>query len=173
MFLIVIYHFCTHGIGSDYSFSENDIISVFNNLFCDILIVLSSICVNLYVLISGYFLLYCDFKSSRIVRTWFLTCFYSFIITLLFYIILPGSVTIPMLIKSLFPISTDYYWFVTQYIGVLLLSPFIGILARILNRKQYIFLLIALGFICLSLIPDFPLGKRYHVAHGNSVIFSL
>jgi hypothetical protein len=30
-------------------------------------------------------------------------------------------------------------------------------------------LLMAGAFICLSIIPDFPLGKRFYVAHGNSV----
>lgn len=171
MFLIVVYHFCTHGIGSSYLFNCHDSISVFNLLFCDTLLVLSSICVNLFILISGFFLLYAEFKFSRIIRTWFLTCFYSFFLTLVFYLFSSRSVNLVSLIKSCFPLSTDYYWFVTQYIGLLLLSPFLGMLARIINRQQYIFLLIICGFICLSLVPDFPLGKRFHVAHGNSLQF--
>lgn len=171
MFFIVIYHFCTHGIGSDYSFDNHSLYGVINLFFCDILLVLSSICVNLYILISGYFLVYTNFKFYRIIRTWFLACFYCFIITLTFFFANPGSVSTVSLIKSLFPLSTDHYWFVTQFIGMLLLSPFLGMTARSITRPQYIFLLTALGFICLSLIPDFPLGKRFHIAHGNSVMF--
>ena len=171
MFFIVIYHFCTHGIGSDYSFNNHSFYGVINLVFCDLLLVLSSICVNLYILISGYFLVYTNFKFSRIIRTWLLTCFYCFVITLTFFFVIPSSVSTVSLIKSLFPLSTDHYWFVTQYIGMLLLSPYLGIIARVITRRQYIFLLIAFGFICLSLIPDFPLGKRFHVAHGNSVMF--
>jgi hypothetical protein len=71
--------------------------------------------------------------------------------------------------KSFFPISTDAYWFVTQYIGLLILSPFLAILVRQLTYKQYLWLLIGGAFMCLAIIPDFPLGKRFHVAHGNSV----
>jgi len=71
--------------------------------------------------------------------------------------------------KSLFPLSTDAYWFVTQYVGLLILSPFLSILVKQLTFRQYIVLLIGGAFICLSIIPDFPLAKRFHVAHGNSV----
>ena len=72
--------------------------------------------------------------------------------------------------KSLFPLSTDAYWFVTQYIGLLILSPFLVIMLRHLTYRQYIGLLIGGAFVCLAIIPDFPLGKRFHVAHGNSLI---
>lgn len=171
MFLIIIYHFCTHGIGSVFLFDNNDNVSLFNYIFCNALLVLSSTCVNLYVLISGYFLTYAEFKISRIVRTWILVCFYSFVITLSFYIFSQESIGIIPIVKSFFPLSTDHYWFVTQYLGMLLLSPFLGILSRCINRQQYVLLLIVYGFICLSLFHDFPLGKRYHVAHGNSVLF--
>ena len=71
--------------------------------------------------------------------------------------------------KSLFPISSDAYWFVTQYIGLLILSPFLAILARQLTYRQYLVLLIGGAILCLSIIPNFPLGKRFYVAHGNSV----
>jgi hypothetical protein len=71
--------------------------------------------------------------------------------------------------KSFFPISTDAYWFVTQYLGLLILSPFLVLMVRQLSNRQYIVLLIGGAFLCLSIIPDFPMGKRYNVAHGNSV----
>jgi surface polysaccharide O-acyltransferase-like enzyme len=169
MFFIVIYHCLTHGIGDGYKFSIAHPISLANIVFSDFLLVFSSISVNLYIMVSGYFLTDLDFKFSRIVRTWVIACFYSCAITLLLMSlsIIPFSFT--TLGKSFFPISTDAYWFVTQYIGLLILSPFLSILARLLSYRQYIILLIGGAFICLSIIPDFPLGKRYHVAHGNSV----
>jgi hypothetical protein len=120
-------------------------------------------------MISGYFLVDLDFKLSRMVRTWVNACFYSCVITVVFL----GLGLIPFSIiplgKSFFPLSTDAYWFVTQYIGLLILSPFLSLLVKQLSYKQYLFLLIGGAFLCLSVIPDFPLAKRYHVAHGNSV----
>lgn len=169
MFFIVVYHCLTHGIGDGYDFSTVSPICLTNVLSSDLMLVFSSIAVNLYVMISGYFLVDLSFKFSRIVRTWSVACFYSFFITLLFmaFSIMPFNLL--SLCKSLFPISFDAYWFVTQYTGLLILSPFLAIMVRNLSYRQYMALLVAGAFICLSIIPDFPLGKRFYVAHGNSV----
>ena len=168
MFFIVVYHCLTHGIGDGYEFSTISPICLSNALSSDLMLVFSSIAVNLYVMISGYFLVDLNFKASRIVRTWSVACFYSFVITLFFMVLclIPFDL---LLGKSLFPISSDAYWFVTQYIGLLILSPFLAIMVRNLSYRQYLALLIGGAFICLTIIPDFPLGKRYYVAHGNSV----
>lgn len=169
MFFIVVYHCLTHGVGGQYGFSTTQPIPLFNVLFSDFLLVFSSISVNLYVMISGYFLVDLDFKLSRMVRTWVNACFYSCVITVVFLGLGLMPFSIIPLGKSFFPLSTDAYWFVTQYIGLLILSPFLSLLVQQLSYKQYLFLLIGGAFLCLSIIPDFPLAKRYHVAHGNSV----
>ena len=169
MFFIVVYHCLTHGVGDGYGFNTESPIMLSNALFSDFLLVFSSIAVNLYVMISGYFLVDLNFKASRIVRTWAYACFYSCIITVLFMALAVVPFNAISVGKSLFPISSDAYWFVTQYIGLLILSPFLAVLARQLNYRQYLVLLIGGAIICLSIIPDFPLGKRFYVAHGNSV----
>ena len=169
MFFIVVYHCLTHGIGSGYGFSMNSPVSVANLLFSDFLLVFSSISVNLYVMISGYFLVDLNFKLSRVVRTWMHALFYSGVITILMMALLIVPFDWVNLCKSFMPISTDAYWFVTQYLGLLIISPFLALIARQISYRQYLFLLIGGAFICLSIIPDFPMGKRYYVAHGNSI----
>lgn len=169
MFFIVVYHCLTHGIGDGQGFSIFSPISLSNILFSDFLLVFSSIAVNLYVLISGYFLVDLEFKLSRIVRTWSVTCFYSCGITLLFMALGIIPFNIVSIGKSVLPINSDAYWFVTQYIGMLILSPFLVVMVRNLSYKHYLLLLGAGALIFLSVIPDFPLGKRFYVAHGNSV----
>ena len=169
MFFIVIYHCLTHGVGGEYGFSVARPVTVMNLAFSDLLLVFCSISVNLYVMVSGYFLADLDFKLSRIVRTWLNTCFYSCTITLLIMALSVVPFSVVGLGKSLFPISTDAYWFVTQYIGLLILSPFLALLVRQLTYRQYVCFLIGGAFLCLSIIPDFPLAKRFHVAHGNSL----
>ena len=169
MFFIVVYHCLTHGVGDKYGFCTSSPISLVNLGLSDFLLVFSSISVNLYVMVSGYFLSDLDFKFSRILRTWLNACFYSCVITLLFFSLSLTPFSISVLGKSFFPLSTDAYWFVTQYIGLLILSPFLSLLVRNLTYRQYVGLLIGGAFLCLSIIPDFPLGKRFHVAHGNSV----
>ena len=169
MFLIIVYHSLTHGIGEGYGFSVSNSTTLSNLLFSDFLLVFSSIAVNLYVMVSGYFLVDTDFKLSRIVRTWTYACFYSISITILFMSMQIEPFSIVTLGKSFFPISTDAYWFVTQYIGLLILSPFLAIMVRQLSYKQYFLLLVGGALMCLAIIPGFPLGKRFYVAHGNSV----
>lgn len=169
MFFIVVYHCLTHGIGDGQGFNIFSPISLSNILFSDLLLVFSSIAVNLYVLISGYFLVDLEFKLSRIVRTWSMTCFYSCVITLLFMALGIIPFNIVSIGKSVLPINSDAYWFVTQYIGLLILSPFLAVMVHNLSYKYYILLLGAGALIFLSIVPDFPLGKRFYVAHGNSV----
>ena len=169
MFFIVVYHCLTHGVGGEYEFSVHDPASLSNILFSDFMLVFSSISVNLYVMVSGYFLVDLDFKMSRIVRTWAQACFYSCVITIMMMSLGLAPYNIVSIGKSIFPLSTDAYWFVTQFIGLMILSPFLAMLVRQLSYKQFVGLLIGGAFICLAIIPDFPLGKRFHVAHGNSV----
>lgn len=169
MFSIVIYHCMCHGIGSDYAFDLQLPVSLFNFTFSDFILVIGSIAVNLYVLVSGYFLVNAKFKVSRIIRTWVSAFFYSVVITTLFLLLSLEPWSIVTLGKSFFPLSTDAYWFVSQYIGLLILSPFLAMLVRQLSYRQYVALLIGMGLMVLSVIPDFPLGKRFSISHGNSV----
>ena len=169
MFSIVIYHCMCHGIGSDYAFDLQLPVSLFNFTFSDFILVIGSIAVNLYVLVSGYFLINTKFKISRIIRTWVSALFYSVVITTTFLLLSLEPWSIVTLGKSFFPLSTDAYWFVSQYIGLLILSPFLAMLVRQLSYRQYVALLIGMGLMVLSVIPDFPLGKRFSISHGNSV----
>ena len=89
MFFIVIYHILTHGVGSDVVFNASSPVSMTNILFSDFLLVFSSISVNLYVMVSGYFLADLDFKMNRIVRIWAQACFYSCVITIVMTIMKP------------------------------------------------------------------------------------
>lgn len=169
MFFIVVYHCLTHGVGSNCAFDIHHAASLFNFVYSDFLLVFSSISVNLYVMVSGYFLSTSHFKFSRIIRTWLNACFYSCVIVIAFMALSLTPWNMVSLGKSFFPLSTDAYWFVTQFIGLLILSPFLALLVRQMSYKQYVIFLIGGAFMCLSIIPDFPLGKRFHVAHGNSV----
>ena len=169
MFFIVVYHCLTHGVGGGYEFSTVQPVSLSNLLFSDFMLVFSSIAVNLYVMISGYFLSDLDFKMNRIVRIWVQACFYSCVITIIMMSLGLVPFNIVSVGKSLFPLSTDAYWFVTQFFGLMIISPFLMMLIKQLSYKQFVWLLIGGAFICLAIIPDFPLGKRFHVAHGNSV----
>ena len=99
--------------------------------------------VNCFILISGYFLITAKFKFERILRTAIETIFYTFGITLVLYLL--GRATTYELLKSIVPFGPTIfnYWFVTKYLGLLLLSPFIQkVVAYILylSRGSHLFI---------------------------------
>lgn len=123
--------------------------------------------VNCFVLISGYFLITAKFKFERILRVFVETCFYTFTITLLLYCFDLANTW--DLIKSIFPFGpTKFnYWFITKYLALMLLSPFIQKLCLSLTKRGYECLLLSLLLITSTLFSIFPFGELF----GNS--FSL
>lgn len=105
--------------------------------------------VNIFILITGYFLIGKEFKISRILSVWIQTVFYAVIFALIFYIIYPEQHTLKDVIKSVFPIHFKQYWFVSEYIGLLLLAPFLSIIWRNLSCKSYRALLVVLSIMGL------------------------
>lgn len=67
------------------------------------------------------------------------------------------EITPKTLLKSLLPITSGRYPFITNYIGLYLLSPFLNVVANNLTEKRYKHLLIIL-FILTSVLPTFGLG---------------
>ena len=165
MSFIVTWHFIVHGImhvltsvnggGVDTS------LSIVNWVIVNYVIFLTAVGVNCYVLISGYFLVKSDFKLNKIVKIWFQTLFYSVGI----YVILSCAGIISFDIKGLvvsgLVIRGNPYWFVTQYIALLFLSPFLSKLALSLAKSQFQLLLSVLFFINVSLSFGFPYGEIY------------
>lgn len=96
--------------------------------------------VNVYVLISGYFGIKSSFKPSRAVKLLCQIWFYALLIPLLLY--LAGLSTqaselgIYGVIKYVFPIETEHYWFATSYFLLYLLTPVIGAGVKNMTKKQ-------------------------------------
>lgn len=127
--------------------------------------------VNCFVLISGYFLINARFKSERILRTFIETVFYTCTITVALYFV--GKANVYDIAKSIMPIApTKFaYWFVTKYLAVLLLSPFISKLCCSISKKQYQILLISLLLISSKLIIVFPFGELF--GNGFSLLWMI
>lgn len=109
-------------------------------------------CVDCFFIISGYFLISSRFKFERILKILIETIFYSFIITLVLYLI--GGTDTCSLLKSVVPIYN--YWFVNKYLAIILLSPFISKLCTSLNKRMYQVLIISLLLLSSTLFRYFP-----------------
>lgn len=111
--------------------------------------------VDLFVLITGYMSINSRFKIRSLLRVVLQTWFYSIAILLLFFVFDRGGIDSSRgVLKSLVPTTSCLYWFVTFYVGVVLISPFLNALVAGLGRDGTKKLLIVL-FILLSAIPTF------------------
>ena len=147
MVMIVAHHFSVH---SDFLFDSN--ISI-NKLFVQFLSLGGKIGVNIFVLISGYFLVIKEnIKFNKILKLWLQIFLYSSV----FYLVFTGIGYYPFSIKNFikfcFPIIYNKYWFASSYFIFYLFTPYIHKLVSVLDKSSYKKLLM-LMFVCWSLIP--------------------
>lgn len=152
MLMILFHHFGLHG-----GFTWDSTSVTIPRLWYYLIVMGGKIGVNLFVLISGYFLiesksLFPDFrKCMKIIGQVF---FYS--ITIYIFFIVTGNTEFSMiqLIKTMFPITFSTWWFASTYFVLYLVHPFLNRLFNTLNKKDYQGLLILIVF-CWSVIPTF------------------
>lgn len=111
---------------------------------------LSIVAVNVYMLISGYFLCTSSFKLSRLLKLWLQVWFYSVGIGMLAVVtgILPGEeLNTHYFLELLFPVSMNHYWFMTAYIFLYLLLPLLGPGIRKMTKGQ---MQLALGMLLFT-----------------------
>ncbi len=139
MFLIVCHHIMVHGAFLKFppSFTTNAILS-------QLISSGGKVGVDIFVIITGYFLIEKAPKITSIVKLYLECVFYIAAITLIFVAAgrIPWS---PKLIRTfIYPFGTDEYWFVAYYLDLMLVAPFITIGMRSFSKKQYLALLIVL-----------------------------
>lgn len=124
---------------------------------------LCQVCVNIYVMLSGYFLVTSKFRLKKLVILWMEAVFYSVVIRLIFMLTGARPFSIVSLVSCFVPILTGRYWFITIYVGMYLIFPFLNLLIRAMDRKQH-----ALLNICLFTL--FSLWSSLHpsIAGMNS-----
>ncbi|MDE6766967.1 MAG: acyltransferase, partial [Eubacterium sp.] len=91
--------------------------------------------VDCFVLISGYVCLNTKFRLSRIVSLWVQVAFYSVIFEILYQIV-QGSFDYEWLIRSFLPVTSNGYWFFTQYFVLSFLIPFLNKMVKSITLRQ-------------------------------------
>ena len=146
MFLIVLYHVILHGntVGN----CTNDIIKVFLTL----IMYISIIHVNSFVLLTGYFQSKSTFKKNKLISLILQALFYMIVIIVVLESL--GIITLSNLkiLKEVLFLDVNSYWFIKTYVFLYLLSPFLNILIKNLKQKDYKKLLIILTVI-VSVLP--------------------
>lgn len=151
MLLIVMHHYAVHG--------GFDLVNSFNGkiYFVQVLQMYGKLGVNLFVLITGYFLSTSKFSWKRIVKLELEVIFYSVIIGLTFHIFYPEREIIKDFLKEFTPLRSKNYWFYNTYFVLIIFSPFINILIKNIDREEYkkLLLIISIIWVFIPMIPRF------------------
>lgn len=170
MFSIIVIHYYSHYVFKvhPYFAVSTDYLTpplVLNYIFSEIFYLFSHIAVNCYVLVTGYFMIDKSFKLSRLSLLWIKVFFYSVAIFLIFVYFGLEKWNVGSMNKVLFPITSQMYWFITNYVALLIFAPILNAFVRQTNRNQYIYVLIGMGAISIT-IYKFPLGDVYGGSYG-------
>lgn len=136
MLMVVVMHYLNH-TGALLTLGESAdarrMIGTLLEAFC-------IVAVNVYVLISGYFLVESGFRIKRILILICQILFYAMLIPLI--MMGTGMFTensaggFYRLLQYIFPIGTEHYWFATSYVLLYVFTPILNIAVKNMNKKQ-------------------------------------
>lgn len=174
MFMIVVWHMGSHGISNQINVYED--MSNINSYLYQVIRFLSVIAVNCYVLISGYFLSKSKFKVKKLIKL--LIEVFSFSIIIYVGLVIFGIEQFQPInfLMNFFPIFFVKYWFVSIYIVVYIFSPYLNVLIKHMNKKEYLSLL-GIAFFTLSVwqfvFPNNYLGINNGYSPANFIFLYL
>lgn len=154
MLFIVLSHACVHS-RFDLSSSSVNINSLFVQWG-----VLGNLGVDIYVLISGYFLCKKENNYYSIIKLLLQVWFYSYLLFVICRCIFDFSYTSKDYFRFFFPTLFKEYWFFTAYFVLNLLSPYINIFLKKSNRVV-IRNMIIMMFVIWIILPTFTLQSMY------------
>jgi len=96
--------------------------------------------VNIYVLISGYFLSCSRFTVKKLLLLWGQIVFYSWVIGGIFLLtgmVGEGATGLYELIFIALPVTAGHYWFATVYVLLFAVSPFLNAAVAKMSREQH------------------------------------
>lgn len=162
MFFIVMYHIIIHGLLIEHSSGLMKLLLIFIE---SILLV----CVNSFVLVTGYFQCEKNPKPSKVIKLINQTWFYKVVIMLLLVfcgiIMRPDNVS---LIRVFFPIDYGTYWYINCYIILYLISPLLNKIINNCTKKEFQQINVLLFFI-ISICSTFSVDVYYNSYSGRSL----
>ena len=165
MFLVVILHILGHG-GVAAAVVPGSI-----SAYLVQLTKAAAVCaVNVFAIITGFVM--CDTKPriSKVLQLWLQTAFYTIGITVVFFAFFSRNIGLRDGLNALLPVSQNQYWFITAYVGMYLLTPFLNLAVQNMEKRRYTGLL-AIFFVAFSLVPTARSSDMYALAGGYSTIW--
>ena len=136
MFLIVCHHFSVHG-GLPLVDISKPVDA--NLIWAQFLAMGGKVGVNLFVLITGYFLINNPAKPSSLLKLWLTTVFYSLTILTVFSFMGNLKHLRTAFFHAALPITFNQYWFITCYFVLFAMSPLIALGLKGIGQSGHIF----------------------------------
>lgn len=152
MLMIILHH----------SYYHSNIIrdsSNINYIILDTLQLLGLVSNNIFVLITGYYMINKSINKKSLTKIIFEIFFYGYtilILNLMFF----KQIEYDVIWKAILVITSNQQWFITAYLLLYISIPFINILTKNLNQKQMEKLII-FGILIFSISPTITLLKQY------------
>lgn len=170
MLFVVLAHFLgwgtTHCIpNSGVGFTNGNIVNVLAYPFLTSLGCMGVIC---FILISGYFL--CTSNQLRIggiVKTWSIAAFYSTIMMLVTKVIRHEAIGHDWV--AFLPMYSNQYWFLTKYIALMIMAPFLSIMIKNLSKQGLIYAIAGMSFLTVTITYGIPYGNNFFSDNPFSV----
>lgn len=119
----------------------------FNNAVCNL-------GVSIFMLISGFYGI--KFKSLKILTLWNISLFWSIAL-----IVVDADYSTKNIVRSIFPVFTGKYWFLTVYIVIACLAPYIDKMINQICKRQFLTLITVLGMFFV-VAPSFLMLEIMH-----------
>lgn len=160
MYLIVLHHSIYHGVFYELTLSDRAQNNV-NYSVASLLEFGGKVGVFIFVLITGYFMINSKISVKKIIKLWLPIFFWSVSSCLISNMIL-GHFDLREFIMSFFPIYFNQYWFMTVYVFMYCLIPFLNVVVNYINHNnKMLFLFIVVGVFII--FPGFPKKITYGV----------
>lgn len=165
MMMVIVLHYIVKGHVSQ----KLSVDSSFTNHLWWLIQGFCNVAVNVYVLISGYFLVESKWKVSKLITLICQVLFYSILAGILMFVVgkiasvasglgalyeqagMSTSFGLSYWLSVILPIEYEHYWFATAYIVMYILSPVLAIAVKQLSQKELGAIIIAL--LCFFSIP--------------------
>ncbi|MGL4850566.1 MAG: acyltransferase [Clostridium sp.] len=164
MIMIVALHYISKS-----AIGNNVIIGSKEYFFLGGIKALSTIAVNLFIIINGYFIIEFKFKLRKLIYIWAQVVFYSVGIYLFICFFEKAQMSLVNLAYGIFPITMNTYWFASVYTGLYIISPVIKKVIISLEKSEFKRIMI-IGTIIFTIIPIMPLTYGLDLSRGYGII---
>lgn len=165
MLMILTLHALGHGdVLAQYDFGS------LGYIFWKVIEALCEVAVNVFVLITGYFMVNSKFEPSRIIKLFLQVECFSIACLAVDKFVFHQTLGLQAFIYTFFPFTSGAYWFVSAYVVLILFVPLLNKLIKSMDKQQH-FISIILLTVLFSVIPTFMFWSKDILGNGYNFIW--